>query len=336
MQALNKAAAALFTLFAPFGVQAATTVKSCSAVDKPGYVITKVISNSSACSGNSQYTFTLLAGETRLDTCVRATPAGWINNKQTSYTGTGTCGTYSGTPKQIWQITNTRDQIKLNSCTRTLPTGWVVTRVTNYSGSGDCGQTSGTPRQVFEAQSTAGQKQMNACSGSVLPTGWQVGSTSSSSVCGTTSGNLWKLLNTTPLTKVALHRYFSSKTGDNLYTVKRDDTNLAKYGYSYDAIIAYVPTTNLFGTSAFHRYFKAATSDSLYTTTRDDAGNAKSGYTYSSIAAYLYTAKVTDSVPLHRYWNPTNKHHLYTTQYFTNGAYGFQYEKIEGYLYTKP
>ncbi|MGL4316387.1 MAG: hypothetical protein ACRCTL_07210 [Pseudomonas sp.] len=140
-------------------------------------MITKIVSNSSACSGANQYTFTLLAGETTLDTCYASVPSGWINSKIRNYNGTGACGTSSGTPKQIWTISNTFGQLKLNACSRTLPTGWVITRETSYTGSGDCGTSSGTPKQKFEAQSTAGQTQMNVCKGSVLPSGWQVGAT---------------------------------------------------------------------------------------------------------------------------------------------------------------
>lgn len=322
-------------LLAPLGAQAATTTKSCSPTEKPGYVMSKIISNSSACSGNSQYTFTLLAGETQLNSCVSTPPSGWINTKQSSYYGTGLCGTTNGPTKKTWQITNSSGQIKLKSCLRTLPAGWVITRQISYTGSGDCGASAGSPVLQYEVQSSAGLSKLSVCSSSTLPSGWQVSATSSNSNCGTGSGTQWQILNNTTLSRTPLYRY-TKKNGDSLYTVQRNDSGMAAYGYRYDAITAYSPKGSYFGTTPLHRYFNATTADSLYTITRDDTAQNKAGYAYSGVAAYVYSAQVSKSVPLHRYWNPTNKHHLYTTQYFTNGAYGFQYEKIEGYLYTAP
>ncbi len=323
------------TLLAPFGLQAATTTKSCSPTDKPGYVMSKIISSSSSCSGNSQYIFTLLAGEKELNSCVSTPPSGWINTKQSSYYGTGLCGTTNGPTKKTWQITNSDGQIKLKSCLRTLPAGWVITRQISYTGSGDCGASAGTPILQYEVQSSAGLSKLTACSSSALPSGWQIGSTSSNSNCGSGSGTQWQLLNTVALDKTPLYRY-TKKNGDNFYTVTRDDSGMAVYGYRYDSITAYSPKSSYFGTAPFHRYYNKTTADSLYTTVRDDTGQAKAGYAYVGVVAYLYAAKVSNTVALHRYWNPTNKHHYYTTQYFTNGAYGFQYEKIEGYLYSAP
>lgn len=313
-------------------VQAATTSTSCSSTAPSGTVLTKIQERSNSCSGGNLYTYTRLAGETVLDTCIRSTPTGWINSKERSYTGSGICGSSSGTPKTIWQISNSYGQVKLNSCSRTLPTGWVITRQTSYSGAGDCGTASGSKRIKYEAQSTAGQSQMSVCNASVLPTGWEVGATSSSSNCGTGSGNLWKILNTKALTKVALHNYIG-KTGDNLYVTKRDDAGMALYKYSYNAIAAQVPSSAAFGTAVLHRYYNSSLSNSLYTIARDDAYYSKSGYAYVGVAANVYTAKVPNSTALHRYWNPTTKHHLYSVVYSSSGINGFKYEKVEGYVY---
>lgn len=329
---LNKTALSLLALCAPFGLQAATTSTSCNSTAPSGYVVTKIQGNSSSCSGNNLYTFTRLAGETMLDICVRGTPTGWINTKERSYTGSGICGSSSGTPKFIWQITNSYGQTKLNSCLRTLPTGWVITRQTSYTGPGDCGTASGSTRQKYEAQSTAGQSQMSVCNASVLPSGWEVGATSSSTYCGSGSGNLWKILNTKPLTKVALHHYIG-KTGDNLYVTKRDDAGMALYKYSYNAIAAQAPSSAAFGTTVLHRYYNSSISDSFYTIGRDDANYSKFGYAYVGAAANVYTAKVPNSTALHRYWNPTTKHHLYSVVYSSTGINGFTYEKTEGYVY---
>lgn len=328
----------LYILAALFGlaiteVQAATTSTSCSSTAPSGTVMTKIQERSNSCSGGNLYTYTRLAGETVLDTCIRSTPTGWINSKERSYTGSGICGSSSGTPKTIWQISNSYGQVKLNSCSRTLPTGWVITRQTSYSGAGDCGTASGSKRIKYEAQSTAGQSQMSVCNASVLPTDWEVGATSSSSNCGTGSGNLWKILNVSIPSKKSLFRYGNAKTSDKLYVTQRDDTNLSKLGYSYETISATVPGSAVFGTTPLHRYFNKTSSDSLYTITRDDSAQSKAGYAYVGIAASLYHAKVPNSVPFHRYWNPSNKHHLYLIEYYPDGVYGYRYEKAEGYVY---
>ncbi|QKE65571.1 hypothetical protein HNE05_20140 [Aquipseudomonas campi] len=323
--------AALFSVSVS-DLQAATTSTSCSSTAPSGYVMTKIQERSTSCSGGNLYTYTRLAGETVLDTCIRTTPTGWVNTKERSYTGSGICGSSSGTPRLIWQITNSYGQTKLNSCLRTLPTGWVITRQTSYSGSGDCGTASGSKRTKYEAQSTAGQSQMSVCNASTLPSGWEVGATSSSSNCGTGSGNLWKILNTKPLTKVALHHYIG-KTGDNMYVTKRDDAAMALYKYSYNAIAAQVPSSAAFGTTVLHRYYNSSIANSLYTIGRDDAYYSKVGYVYVGAAANVFTAKVPNATALHRYWNPTTKHHLYSVVYSSTGINGFKYEKAEGYVY---
>lgn len=317
-----------------FQAQAASTVTSCSSANQPGYVITRIQERSGTCNRNNLYTFTKLAGESLLDICYNSIPSGWVNSKLRTYTGSGACGTSSGTPKTIWQISNTYDQTKLNSCTQSrLPAGWVITRRTSYSGSGDCGSASGSKKEKYEIQSTAGQTQMSACSGSTLPSGWQVGSTTSSSSCGSGSGNLWRILNTAPPTLIALHRYGSAKTADRVYTTVRNDVGMAAYGYSYETVTAKVPNKAVFGTAALHRYYNKTTADSLFTITRDDLIQSKAGYAYVGVVANLYTAKVPNSTPLYRYWNPTNKHHLYLIEHIPTGIYGYQLEGSEGYLY---
>lgn len=315
------------------GLQAATNVTSCSSTSKPGYAITAIQERSSSCSGKNRYTFMLLAGEKQLEVCNNVIPTGWINSKLRSYSGSGACGTASGTLKNIWQISNTYNQTKLTSCSRTLPAGWVITKESSYSGSGDCGKASSGKLFKLEVQSTAGQTQMNVCRGSTLPSGWAVAATSNSSACGSSSGNLWKILNNAAPAKIALHHYANTKNGDHAYVTTRDDSNMAKLGYSYQSILATVPNKAVFGTTALHRYFNKGTSDSLYTTTRDDVLLKKSGYAYVAVAAQVYTAQVPKSVPLYRYWNATNKHHLYLTALYSNGVYGFKFEKIEGYVY---
>jgi hypothetical protein len=332
---MNKYLCILAALFSASitDLQAATTSTSCSSTAPSGYVMTKIQERSTSCSGGNLYTYTRLAGETVLDTCIRSIPSGWINTRERSYTGSGICGSSSGTPRLIWQITNSYGQVKLNSCTRTLPTGWVITRQTSYSGSGDCGTASGSQRIKYEAQSTAGQSQMSVCNASILPSGWEVSATSSSSNCGTSSGNLWKILNLSMPSKTALHRYGNAKTSDKLYVIKRDDANLSKLGYSYEIISATVPSSVAFGTTPLHRYFNKTSSDSFYTISRNDTLQSKAGYAYSGVAANLYSAKVPNTVPFHRYWNPSNKHHLYLIEHYPDGVYGYQYEKVEGYVY---
>lgn len=333
MKGLIGTLAMLATLVSP-QLQAASSHTSCSAASQAGYVITRIQERSSSCNRGNLYTFTRLAGETVLETCVNNIPGGWVNSRLRSYTGSGICGSTSGTPKNIWQISNSHGQTKLNSCLQSgLPSGWVITRQTSYSGSGDCGQASGNKRIIYEVQSTAGQSQMNVCSGSVLPTGWQVGATSSSSSCGSGSGNLWKILNTAAPNAIALHRYANAKTGDRLYVTSRNDKGMAAYGYSYELIAAKVPDRAVFGTAPLHRYYNKATADSLYTISRDDAGQKKAGYDYAGTAANVYTAKVPNSTPLYRYWNPGNKHHLYLIEHFPDGVYGYRLERGEGFVY---
>lgn len=325
--------AALLSLSAT-NLYAASTTTSCSSASQPGYVITKVQENSGSCNGNNRYTFTKLAGESVLETCYNSIPSGWVNSKLRTYTGSGVCGSASGTPKTIWQISNSYGQTKLNSCRQSsLPTGWVITRLTSYSGPGDCGQASGSKKIKYEVQSTAGQTQMSVCSGSVLPTGWQVGATSSSSSCGSGSGNLWKIINTAPPTQIALYRYGNTKTADKVYVTKRDDTGMAARGYSYETTAAKVPNKAVFGTASLHRYYSKTSADSLYTINRDDAAQTKAGYAYSGVAANVYTAKVPNSTPLYRYWNPSNKHHLYLIEHYPSGVYGYKLEGSEGYVY---
>ncbi|MDD0842116.1 hypothetical protein [Pseudomonas sp. Gutcm_11s] len=314
-------------------LQAATNITSCSATGKTGYAITKIQERASACSGKNLYTFTLLAGEKQLEICNNAIPAGWVNSKLRSYSGSGACGAANGIPKQVWQISNTYGQTKLTSCSRTLPTGWVITKESSYSGLGDCGKASSGKLSKLEVQSTAGQTQLNVCRSSTLPSGWAVAATSSSSVCGSGSGNLWKILNNAPPAKIALHHYANTKNGDHMYVIKRDDPAMAKQGYSYQSVLATVPNKAVFGTTPLHRYYNKSSLDSLYTTTRDDALLSKSGYAYVAVATQVYTAAVPKSVPLYRYWNATNKHHLYLTALYSNGVYGFKFEKIEGYVY---
>lgn len=333
---MNRICGLLTVLFglASMEVYASSTTSSCSSTVQPGYALTKIQEKSSSCSGKNRYTFTKLAGETKLDTCTSVIPSGWVNSALKSYSGPGACGTSSTSPKQVWQISNTYDKTALNSClSHSLPTGWVVTRQRSYSGSGDCGPATSSKRFIYEVQSSAGQSQMSVCSMSKLPTGWSIGATSSSSNCGSTSGNLWKILNLAVPDEAILHRYGNTKTGDKLYTTKRDDSAQAKQGYSYEAVAAKTPDKAVFGTTALHRYFNKSSSDSLYTITRDDALQTKAGYAYAGVAANVYTAKVPKATPLYRYWNATNKHHLYLIEHYPSGVYGYKLQGNEGYVY---
>lgn len=314
---------------------AARTLTSCSAVEQTGYVITNIQEQSSSCGGRSRYTFTELAGESLLESCSSKVPSGWVNSGIRTYNGRGECGNASPTTaKTIWQISNTYGQTKLVSCLQGgLPAGWVITQRTSYAGSGDCGQAGSRMKTRYEVQSTAGQPRMSVCSGSTVPAGWAVASTSSSSRCGSGSGNLWQIINNAAPALVDLHRYGNAKTAEKVYVTRRDDSAMAASGYSYETIAARVPGKAVFGTTALHRYYNKSRADSLYSIQRDDAAQSKAGYAYKGVAAYVYTAMVPGSTPLYRYWNPTNKRHLYLIEHYPSGLYGYKLKGSEGYLY---
>jgi subtilisin family serine protease len=153
------------------------------------------------------------------------------------------------------------------------------------------------------------------------------------------SGSTWATTPVSPSSAVPFHRYWSPYAGDHFYTLGRNDSLYASYGYSYEGIEARVLPQPWQGAVPIHRYWSPGWKDHYYTLDRDDAGLAAYGYnTYEGIEGYAYRDQRWGTVPLYRYYSSSFADHLFTLHRDDAGyaASGWnQYQGITGYVYPK-
>ena len=133
---------------------------------------------------------------------------------------------------------------------------------------------------------------------------------------------------------VPLYRYWNETVGDHFYTIDRDDTGYAFYGYQFEQIEGYVRSRPDDNFIPMYRYWNGSLGDHFYTTVRDDDTYALYGYAYEKIEAYVKQNANNGYIPLNRYWNDSIFDHFYTVDRNDEGLsfYGYIYESIEGYV----
>lgn len=279
-----------------------------------------------------RYEISRISGDT-LDVCNFIPPVGWVVTGSRN-TGDNVCG--PNYPRHT--ITRLTTQTDMMVCNYIAPDGWVVTEV-NVPMNPQC--QSSVSVAAFRIRNLAGLTQITMCSKYLnanlkKPDGWNILSTSFLSKCGSAAGNAWQVMNATPFPqKIPLNMYVSA-SGDRVYTISRNDAGYAYYGFSFDKVMGYVLQGAITGAVPFSGYYSEYLADHLYTAERNDAGYAAYTYSYQKDEGYLFKVQAPGTVPLYQYYNAALKNRYYGLDYFTDGAYGYAYEKIAGYVYPAP
>ena len=167
-------------------------------------------------------------------------------------------------------------------------------------------------------------------------------------------GCVGQLYNSQASGTVPLYRYFSSGSngafgGDSFYTLTRNDSGYAAYGYSYVGITGYVYSTQQPGTVALNQYWSSAPkSDHFYTT--QPWSNGFLDYYFQNTVGYVYPPPLdkcgpTDPapaspqlVPLYHYYSPGQVDNFYTAGFgeLGYGAAGYDYHGCSAWLWNMP
>ncbi len=139
---------------------------------------------------------------------------------------------------------------------------------------------------------------------------------------------------------VPLHRMYSASVQNHFYTTRADEQAFAAAGgYHEEGVTGRVLPDQRPGSVALFRYDHPALGDHLYTVDRNDGGYAYFGYVFGSVTGYLFPQRVAGSIPLYRMWNPSLLDHFYTADpneaWIAAGVYGYNLERVEGYLYPQ-
>ena len=113
----------------------------------------------------------------------------------------------------------------------------------------------------------------------------------------------------------------------------------ALFATERDGYNAVAPATPLY------RYWSPGGSDHFYSTDFTELGRSNFGWSLEHIQCRILpplpplpnVAPRAGSIPLYRYWNAGNSDHFYTTDRTELGdrAFGWNFEKIEGYVYAE-
>ena len=315
-------------------------VNVCTFQAPPGWVTTGMKLEPAATCGYGDPVFgekprheiTKISGNV-LDVCNFIPPAGWVVTGS-RFDPNNVCG-----PKYPRHtITRLTNQVDLITCNYIAPAGWVVTEL-NVPMQPQCRSSVNEP--AFRIKNLAGLTQITMCSKYLnatlkKPDGWNILSSPYSSSCGTAPGNSWAIMSAAPLPpKIPLYLY-ASESGDRIYTVTRNDAGHTYYGFSYVGVMGYVLQSPTTGSVPFSRYYSAYGTDHFYTTERNDAGYAAYTFNYEGTEGHVFNVPAPGTVPLYQYYNAFIKNRYYALNYFTNGAYGYSYEKIAAYVYPAP
>ncbi|MCX6674311.1 MAG: hypothetical protein NTY37_11100 [Methanothrix sp.] len=85
----------------------------------------------------------------------------------------------------------------------------------------------------------------------------------------------------------ALHRWFSTQSGDHFYTTDPSGELAPTSGYTYEGITGYIATSQQQGTTALYRWFSTQSGDHFYTTDPSGELAPTSGYAYEGITGYI-------------------------------------------------
>ncbi len=137
-------------------------------------------------------------------------------------------------------------------------------------------------------------------------------------------------------TRLPLHRYWSSLTGDHFYTTNWNELGNGGFGWTYEGIGCYVHAAAEPGTVPLYRYFSPGTGQHFYTTSWSELGAGRDGWVYEGVQCHVYPSAAAGTTPLHRYWNASVGDHFYTIDWneLGNGRYGWTYEGVQCWVFA--
>jgi hypothetical protein len=133
-----------------------------------------------------------------------------------------------------------------------------------------------------------------------------------------------------------LWQYWNATGKDHFYTVSRNDSGYAGFGYRLERCVARVYTEYAPGMVGLNRYWNPTISNHFYTVDRNDAGMAYYGFRFENQEGLVYPYSITTAgIPLYRYYNAGYGDHFYTTDFneLGWGNYGWTFEKTEAFVW---
>ncbi|HSX46196.1 MAG TPA: cellulase family glycosylhydrolase [Candidatus Saccharimonadia bacterium] len=142
---------------------------------------------------------------------------------------------------------------------------------------------------------------------------------------------------------------FGKKFNDHYFTITRNDTGLAGFGYCWASGEGYAYSTQVtvqgVQTVPMYEYWSPSILKHFFTTAPSNIEpKGCCGYQYSNVAFYVFpNGSVSGTTPLYRYYNKTTQAHTYTidgsahTKAVLATNYGYNFEGIAGYVWpNKP
>jgi hypothetical protein len=107
-------------------------------------------------------------------------------------------------------------------------------------------------------------------------------------------------------------------------------------GYEIESILGHAWEKRASGTRPLYHYYNSERGDHLYTHDYAEYWHGRDGYVYEGILGYVHARPDQGGVPLHRYFGRSQLDTLLTTDFGEldgkNGADGYHYARIEGYV----
>jgi hypothetical protein len=137
----------------------------------------------------------------------------------------------------------------------------------------------------------------------------------------------------TPVTNIALYRWYNQGTGIHVYTT--DPNEVKNYDYVSEGITGYLKSGPTPGTAALYNWHNPANGAHFYTTDPNGEDAPNNGYVSDGITGYIATSQMPGTTALYRWYNSDTGDHFYTTDPQGESAKGYVYDGINGYIWTK-